>query len=326
MQYATAHIDHQIHLLRDFLQTLSSPTTPQNALISPASLHTLSRIKSDVVETIRKVVGVVSTYAGGALPEGAKNRVKGLVLALPERWAMANPGGGGGQEEEGPTISAAKAATGRVLSLAVEGLDMLSGCAAVFGESLERAEMYVGFRFSTTFHCRLAKSLPFSHRWVERLRILGLQRAAAHSQAQQQQQQQSMTSPAPPHLLGSPTTGPSPHVLSLPSSLAPTPTFQQSTTSTTDDSGATTPTMESSFFSTGLSSSSRTTEDGSGIRVRKGRKWSESSPDSLGADGGEGVEGGGKRSRMGSLDGEEDVALVLGGLGGEVREELMKDA
>jgi hypothetical protein len=111
-----------------------------------------------VVETIRKVVGVVSTYAGGALPEGAKNRVKGLVLALPERWAMANPGGGGGQEEEGPTISAAKAATGRVLSLAVEGLDMLSGCAAVFGESLERAEMYVGFLFSTTFHCRLAES------------------------------------------------------------------------------------------------------------------------------------------------------------------------
>jgi hypothetical protein len=143
-QYATAHIDHQIHLLRDFLQTLSSPTTPQNALISPSALHTLSRIKADVVETIRKVVGVVSTYAGGALPEAARRRVKDLVLALPERWAMANPAGGEeGDREEGPTIVAAKAATGRVLSLAVEGLDMLSGCAGIFGESLERAEMCV---------------------------------------------------------------------------------------------------------------------------------------------------------------------------------------
>lgn len=59
---------------------------------------------------------------------------------------------GGGAEAAGtgaaggaPTTGVAKEAAGRVLTLAVESLDMLQGVAQVFGESLERAERFVSF-------------------------------------------------------------------------------------------------------------------------------------------------------------------------------------
>ena len=42
-----------------------------------------------MVQTIRQVVDVVSKYAGGALPEPARNRVRGFILHLPQRWASA---------------------------------------------------------------------------------------------------------------------------------------------------------------------------------------------------------------------------------------------
>lgn len=49
------------------------------------------------MQTIRQVVGVVSRYAGGALPEPARTRVRGFVLELPQRWARK----AGAREEEG---------------------------------------------------------------------------------------------------------------------------------------------------------------------------------------------------------------------------------
>lgn len=175
--------------------------------------------------------------------------MKGLVLALPERWAMANPAGGEeGDREEGPTIVAAKAATGRVLSLAVEGLDMLSGCAGIFGESLERAEMYVVRCLLTAKRnlvpvCSRRRSW-FACRWVERLRILGLQRAAAH-------QQRDQVGSAQPQLISSRPAAAVEAVPAAPSTMPPVTALgvSRSSTTTTDTtgSGASTPTLESSF-------------------------------------------------------------------------------
>ena len=54
-------------------------------------------MRRDIVQTIRQVVGVVSRYAGGALPEPARTRVRGFVLELPQRWARK----AGAREEEG---------------------------------------------------------------------------------------------------------------------------------------------------------------------------------------------------------------------------------
>ena len=72
LQYATAHIDAQILILRDFIATLqplpSSPThrrTNSNT-VSSAHMRTLTDVRKDVIHTIRQVVDVVSKYAGGA--------------------------------------------------------------------------------------------------------------------------------------------------------------------------------------------------------------------------------------------------------------------
>ena len=47
-------------------------------------MRRLIRVKRDIVHTIRQAV--VSKYAGGALPERARTRVKGFILTLPQRW------------------------------------------------------------------------------------------------------------------------------------------------------------------------------------------------------------------------------------------------
>src|SRR6266852_5893479 len=67
-----------------------SPHVPNpDALISQERMRQLTNVKRDVVETVRQVVDVVSKYAGGALPEPARTRVRGFILHLPQAWASA---------------------------------------------------------------------------------------------------------------------------------------------------------------------------------------------------------------------------------------------
>jgi len=54
--------------------------------MSEEHMRRLTDVQRDVVHTIRQVVDVVSKYAGGALPEPAKDRVRGVILGLPHRW------------------------------------------------------------------------------------------------------------------------------------------------------------------------------------------------------------------------------------------------
>ena len=58
--------------------------------VSQHHMRTLNDVKRDVVDTIRQVVDIVSKYAGGALPEPARQRVRGFILHLPQRWASAS--------------------------------------------------------------------------------------------------------------------------------------------------------------------------------------------------------------------------------------------
>ncbi len=77
------------------MQNPSSPSSPRSSANTPLSEHhlrTLTNIRRDVVETIRQVVDVVSKYAGGALPEPARARVRQFILCLPQRWAQAASG------------------------------------------------------------------------------------------------------------------------------------------------------------------------------------------------------------------------------------------
>ncbi|KAF7794470.1 hypothetical protein EIP86_005604 [Pleurotus ostreatoroseus] len=227
LQYATNQIDQQILKLRDFIASMQDSSSPSSSSHSPHSisstvaedqLQALTAIRRDVVDTIRQVVDVVSKYAGGALPEPARARVRAFILCLPQRWQQAaertltvngaganaaeakkdSLGGRGrgrttasapysyGPGEAGPsqrsrpasrasspsslrshgrgfarqangiappTTSTTTQAAQKILTLATESLDMLRAVTTVFKESLDKADA-----------------------WVERLRIVGLQR------------------------------------------------------------------------------------------------------------------------------------------------------
>ncbi|THU95015.1 hypothetical protein K435DRAFT_141785 [Dendrothele bispora CBS 962.96] len=126
LQYATAHIDAQILVLRDFIASLQqhyleyppgSPTTPtstqtrpggtgshkgrherrtsENTTISADHHHRLIDIRRNVVRTVKEVVAVISTHVGGAnLPEPANRAVKSFIMKLPRNSsARAGPDG-----------------------------------------------------------------------------------------------------------------------------------------------------------------------------------------------------------------------------------------
>lgn len=167
LHYATAHLDHQVGILREFILSLSSHHRNDALMRSEdaRAASILDGIKRDVVETIRKVVDVVSTYAGAALPEQAKRYVRSSILGLPEKWARAMQGqeratigetngqepavaGRTGSEhtqsEDDVSTSDAPNSTQnaaeRTLTFAVESLDMLRGVLGIFNDSVDRAD------------------------------------------------------------------------------------------------------------------------------------------------------------------------------------------
>ncbi|KAJ7230239.1 transcription factor Opi1-domain-containing protein [Mycena pura] len=119
LQYATQHIDAQILILRDFIASLrprpppaAAPHSPVLAdppppELTPDHLRTLTHLRSDIVHTIRQVVGVVSRYAGGALPEPARGRVRGFILDLPRKFD-------GGGDAAGDSATASGSGVGSV--------------------------------------------------------------------------------------------------------------------------------------------------------------------------------------------------------------------
>ncbi|KAG8834266.1 hypothetical protein FRC17_009275 [Serendipita sp. 399] len=93
LQWATANLDTQITLLETFISSINATVTgepvPPSATVSPEALQHYMNVKRNVVNTIRQVVEVVGKYAGGSLPEPAKQKVKGFILSLPGRWSSA---------------------------------------------------------------------------------------------------------------------------------------------------------------------------------------------------------------------------------------------
>ena len=72
------------------MASLQAAAVHSGETVSQHHMRTLNDVKRDVVETIRQVVEIVSKYAGGALPEPARQRVRGFILHLPQRWASAS--------------------------------------------------------------------------------------------------------------------------------------------------------------------------------------------------------------------------------------------
>ncbi|KAK7206419.1 transcription factor Opi1-domain-containing protein [Myxozyma melibiosi] len=163
LKYANGHLEKAVTTLNTIVAEQqndaactdpSNPETQEQQRRRRRSLFNVrvTETKADIVSTIRKVVGVVSTYAGSALPEPARSHVRTYVLELPARWATASAsippsrrgsaGSSVSPEEESAEEQAQQATeqASRVIILASEALQMLGGVTHIVGDTLDRAE------------------------------------------------------------------------------------------------------------------------------------------------------------------------------------------
>lgn len=102
----------------------------------------VAELKSDVLKTLKEVVDIVSKYAGGALPENARELVRRHLTSLPQRFRLANSRSNSDSTNRNLEQGDAEVADGanRVLVLAKEGLDMMAQVSGVLDGTIISAE------------------------------------------------------------------------------------------------------------------------------------------------------------------------------------------
>ncbi|KAJ2498635.1 transcriptional regulator opi1 [Coemansia sp. RSA 1972] len=125
----------------------------------PAAASLVGRARRDVVDTVRRAVGVVSQYAGAVLPGEARRHVRGLILGLPGRWATVEggaPSSSGSMSEVSPMTSPRsrpaddttpahiQSTARRTLAFATESFYMLDSVRNVFSNLHANAERWIG--------------------------------------------------------------------------------------------------------------------------------------------------------------------------------------
>jgi hypothetical protein len=122
-------------------QTMSphiSGSSNQDRVSRQAALFArIAALKTDVLSTLKQVVEIVSSYAGGALPENARNLVHRHLTSLPQRFSLASA-----ISSNAENGSEAASSAHRVMVLAQEGLDMMSQVSRVVNDTLVSAESW----------------------------------------------------------------------------------------------------------------------------------------------------------------------------------------
>ncbi|CEG73770.1 hypothetical protein RMATCC62417_09086 [Rhizopus microsporus] len=164
LQYAIQHIEQQMTLIKNYLVSAAQSNrllvTPHQRTTSHQRSSVLSSIKRDIVHTLRKVVEVISKYAGASLPSQARQTVRGFILNLPERWATLNdihstttspalspmllptstlssPGPGT------PDHNKQEEAAIKLLTFGQESIEMLNSVETIFSDTVDRAELWI---------------------------------------------------------------------------------------------------------------------------------------------------------------------------------------
>jgi hypothetical protein len=143
-----------MNLLRKFLVSLASHKSSSSAetatttemTTSHDDASTLAQIKKEIVDTLRKVVDVISKYAGTGLPEQAKQAVRGFILALPTRWAILNSSTTASPTASPrltPVDSHIHETSIKLLNFGSESVEMIQSVAHVFSDTIERAELWL---------------------------------------------------------------------------------------------------------------------------------------------------------------------------------------
>ena len=138
--------------------TANGATTGGPDAARPRDPHTIAQhlqaLKAECLKTLRNALDVVSTYAGGALPENARGLVRGHLVSLPRRFQIASssmqaspaptargPGDDDDAERQAPAPEAVTGAR-RVVVLTREGLDMIAQVGAVVDSVIVEAECW----------------------------------------------------------------------------------------------------------------------------------------------------------------------------------------
>ena len=146
LRVATGHLGSSISVLQSLLVRSQRSVDQENQATNRATIGTrIEKIKQDIVDTLRKAVDVVSRHAGSALPEPARHRVKVYILSLPSRWAAASTPSQTSADGVTANGMTREEETGwKVLTLASESLQMLSGVMTIVGDTLQSAEEWAG--------------------------------------------------------------------------------------------------------------------------------------------------------------------------------------
>jgi transcriptional repressor OPI1 len=152
LRWANGRLGEAIQNIKALLERWNEGVTPSESVTSPMSVASITQssderrqavmtariaaLKKDVLETLKQVVGIVSNYAGGALPQNARDLVHRHLTSLPQRFTLANamiPSGANAENE-------AENSANRVMVLAQEGLDMMTQVSRVVNDTLVSAE------------------------------------------------------------------------------------------------------------------------------------------------------------------------------------------
>ncbi|KAI0546129.1 transcription factor Opi1-domain-containing protein [Xylaria curta] len=163
LRWANAHIGNVVNSLNITMEKYerrsleSNGDHPMQGTQGPEDRSQLAAkigvLRSDVLKTLQDAINTVSRYAGGALPENARELVRRHLTSLPQRFHLASIAsdreasqqreasieeGRQGQEQREETETRESAR--RVLLLAKEGLDMMSQVSGVLNGTLVSAE------------------------------------------------------------------------------------------------------------------------------------------------------------------------------------------
>lgn len=147
LQYTIAHTEHHIDILRAMIDDLRNrPST----VVMPVTKQ-LVQIRKDIANNIRAVITVASDYASDVLPDQACKLVRQCLLSLPECYAAKLASLQLDEHDSGPaandqvaTIANARGeqAATKILTLAVESLDIIRKVAQVIGDVVDRADWW----------------------------------------------------------------------------------------------------------------------------------------------------------------------------------------
>lgn len=118
--------------------------------------HRIQQYCDDIMNTLKTVVNSVSTYAGGALPENARDYIKQQLLSVPQRWRWATQstteaetapadGGEAGNADvvDGGRDGETRRSARRMIAFATEGIDMMQAVNTVIQNTCSEAEKWM---------------------------------------------------------------------------------------------------------------------------------------------------------------------------------------